>query len=287
MYYDAHTHLNEDRLFPDWQKHLQAFFDLGGKGVTNVGDAGVRNQRAVEIAQQSLDKRGDAYYVKATIGIHPGEVSFGKITTSKQIAKHVDDLRYIYENNTSHVVAIGECGMDAHYEWYEKHKWLQQELFDAQCKLAQELRLPIVIHSRDQFEDTYEIIKHYTGLDVYYHCRGYGPEQLEKLHQLLPKFRFGCCGNITYPNAQQLRDSLLKWVELAKTTGPIENPNRHMIHFLLETDAPYLSPQSKRGQLNTPSTLVDIYSYASQLTNLPLETLQNLVQQSFSGLFMR
>lgn len=104
--------------------------------------------------------------------------------------------------------------MDAHYPDYEKVKKLQQELFNAQCELARELALPVVIHSRDQFDDTLEIIKNYTDLKVYFHCRGYGPQELEVLHNLLPQLRVGFCGNITYPAAVQLRSSLKKGIEL-------------------------------------------------------------------------
>lgn len=283
MYFDAHTHLNEDRLFSDWQKHLQQFVDVGGKGLINVGVDENRNQRAVEIAQMSRQKLGDQVFVKATIGIHPSEVSFGKISTSKQIKESIDELRKLYEKHPNEIVAIGECGVDAHYPDYDQHTWLQQELFDAQCSLARELKLPIVTHSRDQFNNTLEVIKSYTDLKVYFHCRWYGPDEIVVVHNLLPNFRFGCCGNITYPAADELRNSLKKGVELSLQLSP----NSHIIHRLLETDAPYLTPQKNRGELNTPAQIVDIYEYMAQMLNITSIDIQERVKKSFESLYVK
>ncbi len=70
-----------------------------------------------------------------------------------------------------HVVGIGESGIDAHYDRYEETKALQQYAFHRQALLARERNLPIIIHSRDQFMDTREVIQHYTDLKIYFHCR--------------------------------------------------------------------------------------------------------------------
>ena len=281
MYFDAHTHLNEDRLFSDWQNHLQQFIDIGGKWLINVWVDADWNQRAVQIAQLSKEKRWEQIFVKATIGIHPSEASFGKIATSQDIEQAMEGLRKLYEDHPDEIVAIGECGMDAHYPDYEKVKGVQQELFHAQCLLARELGLPVVIHSRDQFPDTLEAIKNYTDLKIYFHCRWYGPDELETLHHLLPQFRFGCCGNITYPAAEQLRASLKKGVEL----GLQPSPNSHTIRRLLETDAPYLTPQKNRGKLNTPAQVVDVYEYVTKMLDVEPTSLQQIVMKNFTSFF--
>ncbi|USN56077.1 MAG: TatD family hydrolase [Candidatus Peribacteria bacterium] len=80
-------------------------------------------------------------------------------------------LEQLYEAHKSHIVAIGECGLDAHYPGYQDNKDLQLLLFDLQCALARKLQLPIVIHSREQFSDTLQILKEYTDLKIYMHCR--------------------------------------------------------------------------------------------------------------------
>ncbi len=281
MYFDAHTHLNEDRLFSNWQNHLQQFIDIGGKWLINVWVDPDWNQRAVQIAQLSKEKRWEQIFVKATIGIHPSEASFGKIASSQDIEQAMAGLRKLYEDHPDEIVAIGECGMDAHYPDYDKVKDIQQELFHAQCSLARELGLPVVIHSRDQFADTLEVIKNYTDLKIYFHCRWYGPQELEVLHNLLPNFRFGCCWNITYPAAEQLRASLKKGVEL----GSQPHANDHKIHYLLETDAPYLTPQKNRGKLNTPAQVVDVYEYVTKMLDVEPTSLQQIVMKNFTSFF--
>ncbi len=75
MYTDAHTHLNADQLFPQRDTHLQNFIDLGGHALINIGVNDERNQRAIQIAQQAIS-RFPACIVKATLGMHPGEIAF-------------------------------------------------------------------------------------------------------------------------------------------------------------------------------------------------------------------
>jgi TatD DNase family protein len=105
---------------------------------------------------------------------------------------------------------------------------VQQELFVKHCELAQELKLPLVIHSRDGFQETLDILQNYKDLVIYFHCRGYGPEEYKILENMFPKLFIGFCGNVTYKKAQALRDTL-----------DIVSDDK----LLLETDAPYLSPE--------------------------------------------
>jgi TatD DNase family protein len=272
MYYDAHTHLNSDQLYPDRSQHLEAFFAIGGKGLVNIGVNDERNRRAIEIAEKSSQTEN---FVKATIGLHPGETSWGTIRSKQQIDEAMTQLQQVYKQHTDYIVGIGECGIDSHYERNDEIKELQIYAFDQQCQLAQELDLPIVIHSRDNFPLTLEVVKHYPDLNVYFHCRGYGPEEIEQCKDHFPHLRIGFTGNITYPNAESIRQSFEAMLPLESNKG----------HILLETDAPYLSPQVKRGQQNTPSNSKDIYSYVSETWSIPLETLQVYMQESFLDLY--
>jgi len=109
---------------------------------------------------------------------------------------------------------------------------IQKQLFIRHCELARELNLPIVVHSRDAFNDTFEILQNYTDLTVYFHCRGYGTQEIKKLQDLkIKKLYFGFCGNVTYKKAEELRESL-KIIPLDQ--------------LVLETDAPWLTPQIVR-----------------------------------------
>lgn len=144
--------------------------------------------------------------------------------------KKINFLRAKLTEQRAEIVAVGECGIDTHYDG-DPHIELQKKLFRAQCALAQELHLPIVIHSRNDFESTREVIRDFKEEKIYFHCFGYGPEEVKKLQEYFPQIRFGFCGNITYPKAELLRDAF--------RACDVKN-------VVFETDAPRLSPQKVR-----------------------------------------
>ncbi len=270
MYYDAHTHFNDEKLYPQWETYLQHFIAVGGLWLVNVGVDLERSERAVSIAQQAQEKFSDMF-VKATIGFHPSEVCFGKIPDSKSIVSAVQSLKLLYKENNKHIVAIGECGIDTHYEW-DPHIAIQKELFAQQCELAKELDLPIVIHSRDDFASTWDVIKNYRDQKIYFHCRGYGPDEVKILQDHFSQLWIGFCGNISYPKAQILRDSLY-----------VVRPES----IVLETDAPYLAPQTRRWKTNEPAYVKEIYDYVASILSIDLPQLQSRLADNFQKLYNR
>ena len=165
MYYDSHTHLNSNELYPEWKGYLQRFIDAAGKWLVNIGVDAERNQRAIDIAIQAKKQFPDTI-VKATIGFHPFLVCSEKISQNSSswqgggtrrvggleednlitIQDAIYSLKTLYHQHSSHIVAIGECGIDTHYNG-DPHIDLQKELFAQQCDLAVELHLPIVTHA--------------------------------------------------------------------------------------------------------------------------------------------
>jgi TatD DNase family protein len=135
-------------------------------------------------------------------------------------------LKIFLDGNLQHIVAIGECGIDLHYPGDPLIK-LQQELFARQCELARLYDLPVVIHSRDGYQETIDVLKDFADIKIYFHCYGYGEFEMQELQKAYKNIRFGFDGNITYPKAQNLRDAL----------AACKRSN-----MLLETDAPYLAP---------------------------------------------
>ena len=268
MYYDAHTHLNDDTLFAKRPTYLQYFIDAGGVWLVNVGVDHAWSQKAIDIAIQAA-KDFSSIRVKATIGYHPSEVCFEKIKNSEDIHIAIDWLKKLYTENTGHIVAIGECGIDMHYDG-DPHIELQKELFAQQCDLAQELKLPIVIHSRDDFASTFDVIKNYKKEKIYFHCRGYGPDEIKILQDFFPQLWIGFCGNISYPKAQALRDSLY-------ATRPES--------IVLETDAPYLAPQVKRWQTNEPANVIHIYEYVASILDTDLQKFQENIVTNIKKLY--
>ena len=289
MYYDAHTHLNADQLYPQREKYLDAFIAIWGEGLINIWVNHERNQRGIDLARSCQEKYGDSFFMKAAIGIHPGEVAYGHITCDDGITKQIEQLKRLHDTHAQHIVAIGECGIDAHYDGYDSGKSLQQTLFHAQATLAKERNLPLVVHTRDQFSDTIDILKDFTDLKINLHCRWYTPDDIQTAHELFPHLRIWFCGNTTYKKAQQLRDSLKKIINISPLDKEglegIWKNDVNSLNFLLETDAPYLSPQQKRWITNEPAHLHLLYEAIAIELDIPLSTLQHLCKQQFFSLY--
>lgn len=118
--------------------------------------------------------------VKSTIGYHPECCNDGEIS-EENIQQKIVDLKKMYEENKEYIVAIGECGIDTYYPGSEDSLELQKKLFVAQCDLAKELNLPLMVHIRKDFDSAFEILQNYRDLTVYVHCRGFNPEEVKKL----------------------------------------------------------------------------------------------------------
>ena len=265
MYIDAHTHLNSPKIFVDWQKHISDFEDIWWKIIINAWSDEEYNQNWIKIAKEYKWDN----IVKSTIGFHPYEVVSGNIN-QKNLNKKLSDLKNMYIENKEHILAIWEMGIDVHYKWWAECISTQQELLNAQCELARELWLPIIIHSRDDFHSTIEILKDYKDLKIYFHCRWYWPDEIKFLENIFPNIWIGFCANITYPKAQNIRDSLA-----------VVNKN----NILLETDAPYLPPQEFRGKTNYPIYVKDIYEFVSDNLNINMSELKEIIKNNIKNIY--
>lgn len=246
MIFDSHCHYNLEPLYSQgggWQFHWQKAQKAGVTGAVVVGTDTQTSQKAVEIAVQD-----PALF--AAIGIHPHEYQdrvtaffTGEILDTQKIQQEVSSLQ---QWHTSRVVAIGETGLDYFRlpedpQEQEKIKQAQQAGLIAHMQLANELKLPLIIHVRDRGEAAYwtilELLKtHYQHHRPFIlHCIS-GPTAY--LQAVLEMGAFvGVAGNVTYKNAEHIRE-LVKLVP----------QNR----LLLETDAPYLPPADHRGQTCEP-----------------------------------
>ena len=167
--------------------------------------------------------------------------------------------------------------MDYHYFEYLKDgqtenevKKQQEQLLTLQLDLARKYNLPVVIHSRDAFEDSVKILENYKDLKIYFHCWGYGPNEIEKVKNIFPNLWIGFDGNITYKKAQELRDSIKKC---------------DLNNILLETDAPYLTPQIIRKEKNQPANVRYIYDFVSELLGINLEKLKQEIKSNFENFY--
>lgn len=140
-----------------------------------------------------------------------------------------------------------------------------------QCDLARENQLPIVIHSRDAFQETFDILKNYSDLKIYFHCWSYNKEELEILLSTFPKIWIGYNGILTYPKSHENRESLL--------ATPLNN-------IVLETDAPYLAPQGFRGKINHPELIKVVGKYASEILNIEEDILRKQIGENTKDLYI-
>jgi TatD DNase family protein len=228
MYFDSHTHLNNEQLYPQRQKHLQDFIQKGWIGLINIGVNHEYNTRWIEIARsfhgvtatiepvRSLrgkynsfksehskqESDADGIGVWCTIGLHPYEVVSWDITDSNLHHK-LKEMSLLYAPYKECIVAIGECGIDTHYPDSHTTLALQKDLFRQQCDLARQWDLPIVIHSRANRQATHEVLQNFKDLTIYFHCRSYTPDEIKIIKATYPKFYIGFCGNISYPKANR------------------------------------------------------------------------------------
>lgn len=220
MLIDTHAHLDDARYDTDRAAMIARARETGVETFVTIGCDLATSRAAIELA--------DRYpFVYASVGVHPHEV--------KQIGDDwYDQLRRLAQHPK--VVAYGEIGLDYHYN-YSPPK-LQRERFREQIGLARELRLPIVIHTREAQEDTIAILKEENAADVggVFHCFS-GDAWLAK-DALDLGFFLSFSGVVTFQNATMLR-------EIVKTVP--------MDRILVETDCPYLTPAPYRGKRNEPA----------------------------------
>lgn len=185
-----------------------------------------------------------------------------------QIDKITDDDLVLLEDQikNNRVVAIGEIGID--YHWTKENSEKQIYFFKKQLELAKKYNLPVIVHSREASQEVFDIIKDSGVRKGSMHCFS-GSLELAKEYIKLG-FLIGVDGPITYPNNRKGIDII--------TNIPVDN-------LLLETDSPYLPPESKRGETNTPLNLEEIASKIAEVKNISVEEIYNITYNNANKLF--
>ena len=218
MWADSHCHLPYEGL-EDVDAHLAAAREAGVGRFISVGTDAAQSAAAIEVAAHHDD-------VWATVGLHPHDATEG-----------VDSLLPLLEGDarSRRVVAIGECGLDFHYDHSPRDA--QREAFARQIALALEHDLALVIHTREAWEDTWAVLAA-EGLPArtVFHCFTGGAEEARRCLDLGASLSFS--GIVSFKSAGDVRDA----AELC----PLDR-------LLVETDAPYLAPVPHRGRTNTPA----------------------------------
>ena len=231
MYIDTHCH-----VFSEYYDNIDEIINkCKNNGVSKIIVSGCDIETNKEVLE--LVNKYDIIY--GTIGFHPTELK---------------DFREEYfsflEENISNkkIVGIGEIGLDYHYEDTDKNK--QINVFTRQLEIAEKYSKPIVVHSRDSIQDTYNILSNYK-LKGSIHCFS-GSVEMAKLFVKLG-YKLGVGGIITYKNAKNIKE-VVKSIDLS--------------YILLETDSPYLSPEPHRGTKNDPSNIPFIVEAIADIKNV-------------------
>ena len=252
---DSHCHLDNPQFDPDREAVIDRALAAGVERMVVIGtgegppdlEAGIR-----------LADRHDPIY--ATVGIHPHDAS----KATPDAYKHLRDLL-----RHPKVIALGEIGLDYHYDHSPRE--VQRTVFLEQMLLAGEARKPIVIHTREAWEDTIALLEVYWrphGLGGIMHCFSGNADQAALCVDLGFHLSFG--GIVTFPKALDVQE--------AARQAPAGR-------ILIETDAPYLAPVPHRGKRNEPAFVAQTARKLADLRGVSAEEIARLTSANFMGLF--
>lgn len=247
MIFDTHAHYDDEDFDADRDVLLQTLHKDGVERIVNIGASLASTGKTVELSEQ-YD------FVYAAVGVHPSD-------TAPLTDSDMDWLRELSAKEK--VVAIGEIGLDYHYD--EPDRGTQKKWFERQLSLAREVGLPVSIHSREAAQDTLEIMKaaHAEEIGGVIHCFSYGWD-MAKIY-LDMGFYLGIGGVVTFKNGKKLKEVVSKM--------PLER-------IVLETDAPYLSPEPYRGKRNHSGNLVFVVEEIAKIKGILVEEVYEATRKN-------
>ena len=244
--FETHAHYDDEWYDEDRKELLSRLLDTDISFITNIG-------ADIETSKNSVKLSDEFERVLAAVGVHPDNIGCMEALPEEE---GIEMLRSLAKHPK--VVAIGEIGLDYfEREPEEKNKTVrdrQKYWFLEQLKLAKELNKPVVIHSRDSAEDTYNELKDFGYNKGVIHCYSYSPEMAERFVKL--GFYIGIGGVVTFKNAKKTKETV-------KRIG-LEN-------IVLETDSPYLAPVPFRGKRNDSGNIKYIVEEIAGLLGISKE----------------
>ncbi len=251
MFTDSHCHLDDQKFDADRDAAIARALAAGVDRMMAIGTGD--GPPDLEAAIRLADAHPAIY---ATIGVHPHDA-----------AKATDETFARLSELTRHpkVLAMGEMGLDYHYDFSPRD--VQRHVFERQLALAREARKPIVIHTREAWDDTLAILRaNWTGEGIM-HCFTGDERQAREALDLGFYLSFG--GVLTFPKAEEVRQA----VRIAPED-----------RILIETDSPYLAPVPHRGKRNEPAFVVETARRLAETRGVPLETIARATSANFERL---
>lgn len=261
MIFDTHAHYLDHRFDEDREELIDSLKENNVKKVVEVS-AGVDDaDKIIEF----IDGHADFY---GTLGVHPSEVS-------DLSEDDIDKMKKFSANEK--IVAIGEIGLDYHFDDNPDPE-VQKKWFIRQLELANELNLPVVIHSRDAAKDTYDILlEHHRGTGKeakdgfaggVIHCFSYSKEMAAEFVKL--GYFIGLDGPVTFKNSKAAKE--------VAATVPIDR-------LVVETDSPYLAPEPLRGSRNCSANLKYVINVIAEIRDVAYDEMEEILYNNAKTLY--
>jgi TatD DNase family protein len=259
IFVDSHCHIDGEQFDEDRQAVIDRAREAGVKAmlVVGTGDASEFDNfaRVVKLAEANEG-------IYCSIGIHPHD--------AKTLGSTGEERLIELARSSSKVIGWGEIGLDYYYDHSPRE--VQRDIFVRQIRIARQLNLPIIIHSRDADDETVKILTDECNYPEFrggiMHCFGGTPAMAGALMEI--GFLISFAGNVTFPKAEKLRE--------AARVVPLDR-------LLIETDCPYLTPVPFRGRRNEPMYVVDTARFLAEFYGVELELLAEKTTANFYRFF--
>ena len=251
-FFDSHSHYNDEKFNEDREQIIKETYEAG---VTKFVCAGYN----IDSSVFSLEISKKYEFIYSICGISPNDIP----QSEQQLWKDIAEIsKIVKENKSKKLVAIGEIGLD--YYWNKENKELQKQAFIKQIELANELELPIVIHSRDASVDTIDIIRNNKVKKAgIFHCCQLNQELVRQALKL--GYYISFAGPITFKNSKNAPE-IIKMVPMDR--------------ILIETDSPYLSPEPNRGKRNDCR---NVRYVAQKIADVKGLTVEEVAQKTYEN----
>ncbi len=250
--FDTHAHYDHEAFDPDRDQLLGSLNENGIEAVVNVGASIQSTKNTLQLIEKYPSVYGSA-------GVHPNETRELDESLMEWLKKATKQEK---------IVAVGEIGLD--YYWNEPEPEIQKQWFIRQLNMAREVKLPVIIHSRDAAKDTLDLMRAERAWESggVIHCFSYGVELAREYLNM--GFFLGIGGVVTFSNGKKLKE-VVKYM-------PMEQ-------MVLETDCPYLSPEPNRGKRNTSLNLFYVVEQISQIKGISKEEVIAITNQNGKQLY--
>ena len=254
-FFDSHAHYNDEKFKDDREQVLKEIYESGVTKLICSGYDIPSSKMAIDISSKHKN------FVYPVCGISPNDIANNELDIVKQV-EEIKNLAINYD-----VLAIGEIGLD--YYWNKENKELQKIAFIEQIKMANELQLPIVIHTREAVMDTLEILKdNKVQKKGIFHCCPLNRELVKEGLKL--GFYISFAGPITFKNSKNANE-IIEMVPMDKV--------------LIETDSPYLSPEPLRGRRNDPRNVKYMAKKIAEVKKITLEEVASVTYKNAKDVF--